>query len=66
MVIGLAFAAALAALTAPSDAAVTGRELWLGAGLLFLWGVTCLLAHWDVNRGRRTREWEIEDVPRSE
>jgi hypothetical protein len=53
----------IAALTLSAGAVVRPSELWIATGGLVMAGALCLVAHWDVNRGRRTREREIEDVP---
>lgn len=53
----------IAALTLSAGAVVRPSELWIATGGLGLAGTLCLAAHWDVNRGRRAREREIEEVP---
>jgi formate-dependent nitrite reductase membrane component NrfD len=58
-----AFAAALSALAAPSDSGELAIWLWVGAAVLGVFAATCLLAHWDVNRGRRSRQYETEELP---
>jgi len=59
--IGFAFALALAALTLADSMDVRASNLWIGAVGFALLAITCLLAHWDVNRGRKTRYVEIEE-----
>lgn len=60
--LGFAFAATLAALTLTGSMHVRASELWISAvGFAFL-AVACFLAHWDVNRGRRSRDVEIEEA----
>jgi hypothetical protein len=61
--VGLAVTAGICALTLPSDAAVGPAELWILTGASAALAVTCFLAHWDVNRGRRARQYEIEELP---
>jgi hypothetical protein len=60
---GFAFAAALGALTIAGDAAVRPAELWVAAAGFFLAAALCLAAHYDVNRGRRSRWVEVEELP---
>lgn len=60
---GFAFAAGLAALTLPSQLAVRPVDLWIIAAGLVLAAVLCLAAHRDVNRGRRSRWIELEELP---
>jgi hypothetical protein len=50
----------VAALTVAADAAVRTSELWVATGGLLLAATLCLAANWDVNRGRRSRYYEIE------
>jgi len=63
VLIGFSVSAALAAVTISEDAVVTRRELWLLTAALLIWGATCLLAHLDVNRGRRARRFEVRELP---
>jgi membrane protein implicated in regulation of membrane protease activity len=60
---GFAFAAALGALTIAGKAAVRPGELWVAAAGFFLAAVLCLAAHRDVNRGRKSRWIEVEELP---
>jgi len=53
----------VAALTLADDVAIRPAELWIATGGLFALAVTCFVAHLDVNRGRRSREYVIEPVP---
>jgi hypothetical protein len=53
--------AALAAVTVPADAPVTGPELWIVTAGFAALTVTCIAANWDVNRGRRVAEFQIEE-----
>lgn len=57
-----AFASGLAALTVADGASLRPAELWIAAGFLCLCAVLCGAAHVDVNRGRTSREREIEEV----
>lgn len=57
-----AFTAGLAALTVPGNTAIKPTELWIVTGTFAALAVTCFLAHWDVNRGRRTRRYELEEL----
>lgn len=61
--VGLAATAGACALTLSGDATLVPRELWILTAALVALAATCFLAHWDVNRGRRVREYEIEDLP---
>ena len=61
--VSLAVAAATCALALSEDAAIAPRELWILTGAFAALAATCLLAHWDVNRGRRVKEYETEDLP---
>ncbi len=59
----MAFAAG-AAVTASAlseQVAVSGSVLWTVSAAAAVLAVTCFVAHWDVNRGRRVRQWEIEE-----
>jgi type VI protein secretion system component VasK len=58
-----AFATALTALTLSGRLAVRPLDLWLIAGGLVLAAVLCFAAHRDVNRGRRSRWIELEELP---
>jgi hypothetical protein len=55
--------AAIAALTASESVAVRSAELWIITCGLTLASALCFLAHWDVNRGRRVKEYETEELP---
>ena len=61
--VGFAFAAALAALTVPANVAIESGELWVAAGGFILAAGLCFGAHWDVNKGRRSRLIEVEELP---
>jgi protein-S-isoprenylcysteine O-methyltransferase Ste14 len=63
VIVGFAFAGALAALTLADNMQIRASELWIGAVAFALLSITCFLAHWDVNRGRRSRDVEIEERP---
>jgi hypothetical protein len=52
----------LLALTVSDDARVTPSQLWVTAGGLILAAALCFAAHWDVNRGRRSKEYEAEEL----
>lgn len=58
-----AFGAGCAAIALPGGAAVRPSELWIVVGSFGLAACLCLLAHLDVNRGRRSKEFEVEDLP---
>ncbi|HEX6781466.1 MAG TPA: hypothetical protein VF125_05480 [Solirubrobacterales bacterium] len=60
---GFAFAACLAALTLAGEGAVRASELVIGAGGFCLAALLCFAAHHDVNRGRRSKCIEVEEVP---
>jgi hypothetical protein len=67
--VGFLFAAVSAGISAlglSTDVALRPSELWIIAGGLLLAAALCFRAHWDVNRGRRVREWEIEEKPGDE
>jgi len=53
----------LLALTVADDARVSPAQLWVAAGGLILAAALCFAAHWDVNRGRRSKEYEAEELP---
>lgn len=57
-----AFAAGLAVLTVAAGASLSPSELWIAAGLLLLCAILCGAAHIDVNRGRTSREREVEEI----
>ena len=61
--VGLAAASGVGALTLSDNAAISPGELWILTGTWTALAITCLLAHWDVNRGRRAKEYETEDLP---
>lgn len=61
--VGFTFAAALAALTVPGGVAVGPGELWVAAAGFLLAAGLCFAAHWDVNKGRRSRWVEVEELP---
>lgn len=52
--------------TLSAEVAVSPLVFWVTAFWIFLVAALCFLAHWDVNRGRRAKEWEIEEVPGDE
>jgi hypothetical protein len=60
---GIAFAASLAALTIARRTAIRPIDLWIAAAGLLLAAVLCFAAHRDVNRGRRSRWIELEEMP---
>ncbi|HEX6205344.1 MAG TPA: hypothetical protein VFZ29_06005 [Solirubrobacterales bacterium] len=60
---GFSFAAALGALTIAENGAVSSGELWIGAAGFLLAAVLCFAAHLDVNRGRRSKWVEVEELP---
>jgi hypothetical protein len=58
-----ALGTAIAALTVSGGAPFSSRELWGITAFLVIWATTMFLAHWDVNRGRRSRHYEREELP---
>lgn len=60
---GFSFAAALGALTLSDGVAIGSGELWVAAVGFLLATALCFAAHWDVNRGRRSRWVEVEELP---
>lgn len=60
---GLAGASFIAALTVPDKSATLSLALWLLSGAFALQALICICAHWDVNRGRKSREYETEELP---
>lgn len=63
---GFSFAAGLGALTTSGGVAVGSSELWVAAAGFLLAALLCLAAHRDVNRGRRSRWIEVEELPPSD
>jgi hypothetical protein len=61
-----AFAVGLGALTISEDVSVRPSELWVAAAGFLLAAVLCLAAHRDVNRGRRSKWVEVEELPPTE
>lgn len=60
---GFAFAIGLAALTLSPRLAVRPVDLWIAAAGFVLAAALCFAAHRDVNRGRRSRWIELEELP---
>ena len=60
------FALGLGALTISEDVLVRPSELWVAAGGFLLAAVLCLAAHHDVNKGRRSKWVEVEELPPTE
>jgi hypothetical protein len=60
---GFSFAAGLGALTIVENGTVDRGELWLGAAGFLLAAALCFAAHFDVNRGRRSKWIEVEELP---
>lgn len=60
---GFSFAAGLGALTLAGSVAIGPGELWVAAAGFMLAAVLCLVAHRDVNKGRRSRWIEVEELP---
>lgn len=52
----------IAALTLSADAALRPSDLLIASGGLLVAAALCFAAHWDVNRGRRTKQREIEEL----
>lgn len=63
---GFAFATGLAALTLSESLAVRPVDLWIATAGFVLAAVLCCAAHRDVNRGRRSRWIEREELPPAE
>jgi hypothetical protein len=61
--VGFTFTAALAALTVPEGVAIGPGEIWVAAAGFLLAAGLCFAAHWDVNKGRRSRWIEVEELP---
>jgi hypothetical protein len=51
----------IAAVTRSADAAIRTSELWIVTVALIFAAALCLIAHRDVNRGRKSRIYEIEE-----
>jgi uncharacterized membrane protein YkvI len=60
---GFGFSAVLGALTIAGEETVGRGELWVGAAGFLLATVLCFAAHLDVNRGRRSKWVEVEELP---
>jgi membrane protein implicated in regulation of membrane protease activity len=60
---GFAFASGLAALTISVRLAVRPVDFWIATAGFVLAAVLCFAAHRDVNRGRRSRWIELEELP---
>lgn len=60
---GFAFTAGIAALTISNQVTALPGELWVAAAGLALAAVLCFAAHHDVNRGRKSRCIELEELP---
>jgi hypothetical protein len=60
---GFGFATGLAAMTMSDKLAVKSVDLWIGTAGLLLAAAICLVAHRDVNRGRRSKLIEVEELP---
>lgn len=60
---GFAFTTCLAALALSGKGAVRPVDLWIIAAAFLLAAALCFAAHWDVNRGRRGRWIEWEELP---
>ncbi len=60
--VGIAASAAFFASTLADDAPITKSALgWAIAAVLVAFAIGCLLAHFDVNRGRKSKTFEIVD-----
>lgn len=64
--VGFALATGLAALSISGRSPVRPVDLWIAAAGLVLAAVLCFAAHRDVNRGRRSRWIELEELPPTE
>jgi hypothetical protein len=64
--VSFAFAVGLAALTVSDAVAVRAGELWVAAAGLLLAAALSFAAHRDVNRGRRSKWVEVEELPSAE
>jgi hypothetical protein len=60
---GFAFTAGLAAATFAGRTSVRSVDLWIVTGAFILAAVLCFAAHRDVNRGRKSRWIELEELP---
>jgi hypothetical protein len=60
---GFGVATVLGTLTISDDAAVRPGELWVATAGFLLAAALCFLAHRDVNKGRRSRWVEVEELP---
>ena len=60
---GFSFAVVIAALTVAEEVAVRPLDLVITAAGLLLASILCFVAHRDVNRGRRSRWIEVEELP---
>lgn len=63
---GFAFASGLAALTLPGQLALRPVDFWIAMAGFVLAAVLCFAAHRDVNRGRRSKWIELEELPPAE
>lgn len=61
--LGFAFATGIGALTIPNGMAVRPSELTISAVAFAALATACFLADWDVNRGRRSKRYETEELP---
>lgn len=57
-----ALATGIAALTVSPGAAVSPLVFGIASGVLLIYSATCFLAHWDSNRGRKSKEYEREEL----
>jgi heme/copper-type cytochrome/quinol oxidase subunit 3 len=55
-----------AALTLSPESGVHPSQLWIATVALIVISVVCFLAHWDVNRGRKPKRYEVKELPRDE
>jgi hydrogenase-4 membrane subunit HyfE len=61
-----AAATLVTSLTLSPGAAVRPSELLITAVGLVAMGLLCLCAHWDTNRGRKPKRYEIRELPGDE
>lgn len=61
-----AAATLVTSLTLSEGAAIQPSELLITAVSLAAMGMLCLLAHWDANRGRRSKRYLVKESPGDE
>ncbi len=62
VLVGIAVAMAIFAITLSEDAPISKSQLgWIVAALCLALAALCFLSHWDTNRGRKRKVVEIVD-----